>query len=263
MRDILFDAEAAAARTPETAAQENMRPVLPRRFYKQVSVEPGKGDDGGFAVLLDGRGIKTPAKSALLLPVKSAAELVAKEWEAQGERIDPATMPMTRLANTAIDGIAANTQPVLEDIVRFAANDLLFYRASHPEALVELQRDHWDRVLDWLADKHAMRFETTESITHIPQSREAIALFSQAIAKHNAPLKLACLHTMTSLTGSALLAFALAEEGLKLDEAWAAAHVDEDYNISQWGEDYEAGKRREARLAEMTAAHDLFRTLQG
>jgi len=259
MRDLLFDAEAAATRTPETAAQENMRPVLPKRFYKDVEVIGQAASE--FEILLDGRSVKTPARSRLVMPTEAAANLIAQEWRIQEERINPAMMPKTRMANTAIDGIANQTQAVLEDIVRFASNDLLFYRATHPDTLVEVQRKHWDKVLDWYQSVPGMRFEITEGITHVAQPKEAITLFSAAIAKYEAPLKLACLHTQTSLTGSALLAFALAENALSLDEAWTAAHVDEDFNISQWGEDYEAGKRRKARLAEMTAAHDLLRVL--
>ncbi len=259
MRNLIFDAEGVAARTPETAAQENMRPVLPKRFYKEVSI--GDQTAAGYSILLDGRAVKTPAKTLMTVPTIQAAELVAEEWRAQGERIDPASMPRTRLANTALDGVAAESQAVLEDIVRFASNDLLFYRATHPETLVEAQQEHWDPLLDWYGEELGARFEVVDGVMHVVQPREAVALFSRAIAKHDSPLKLACLHTMTSLTGSALIAYALAEGRLSLDEAWTAAHVDEDFNISQWGEDYEARKRRQSRLAEMTAAHDLFRVL--
>ena len=255
MRDILTGAGQGGERTPEAAAQENMRPVLPKRFYKSVTVAPGNGD---FAVLLDGKSVRTPAKAVLALPSETAANLVAAEWQAQQEHIDPATMPVTRLVNTALDGVAGNIQPVLEDIVRFASNDLLFYRASFPEMLVENQRNHWDPVLDWIAAKTGARFETVEGVMHIAQTREAITLFSSRLRAYETPLALACLHTMTTLTGSALIAYALAEGELDLDAAWAAAHVDEDYNIAQWGEDYEVAKRREQRHREMQAAHDLL-----
>ena len=258
MRDILLGAGQGSGRTPEAAAQENMRPVLPRRFYKAVTVSQ---DGEAFAVLLDGKSVRTPAKAVLALPSEAAANLVAGEWEAQQEHIDPATMPITRLVNTALDGVAGNIQPVLEDIVRFASNDLLFYRASFPEALVENQQKHWDPVLDWVAEKTGARFETVEGVMHIAQSREAVALFSAHLKAYEAPLALASLHTMTTLTGSALIAYALAEGELNLDAAWAAAHVDEDHNIAQWGEDYEAAKRRELRFLEMQAAHNLLTAL--
>lgn len=236
-----------------------MRPVLPKRFYTEVTTR--ETEEGAFGVLLDGKSVKTPAKTILVLPTGESAELVAEEWRAQETHIDPAAMPKTRLANTALDGVANQTQAVMEDVVRFASNDLLFYRASHPENLVELQREKWDPFLDWYAETIGARFETVEGIMHVSQPKEAIAAFSQVLTKHAAPLKLACVHTMTSLTGSALIAFALAENAFGLEAGWEAAHVDEDFNISQWGEDYEAAKRRETRLGEMSAAHQLFHSL--
>ena len=261
MRDLLFDTEAAAARSPEASAQKHMRPVLPKRFYKSVDVSQDPDHPSDWLILLDGKKVKTPAKSFLKLPNEASARLIAAEWDAQLEKIDPAIMPMTRLANTAIDGIASDPQAVLEDIVRFAANDLLYYRASHPERLVKSQCEVWDPILDTLASEIGARFETTEGIIHVPQPKEALALYSARLSKHNTPIQLACLHTITSLTGSALIALCLAEEYLTLDKAWTAAHVDEDHNISLWGEDFEAGKRRQSRLSEMTASHTLFRAL--
>lgn len=261
MRDMLFDAEAAAAKSPESSAQQHMRPVLPKRFYKTVDITQDPENPGNWLILLDGKKVKTPAKSFLTLPNEASARLIAAEWDAQIEKIDPSKMPMTRLANTAIDGIATDPQAVLEDMVRFASNDLLYYRSAHPEKLVNAQRELWDPILDKLAIEIGARFETTESIIHVPQPKEALAIFSARLSKHSAPLQLACLHTITSLTGSALIAFCLAEQFLTLDAAWASAHVDEDYNISLWGEDHEAGKRRLARLSEMTASHKLFQTL--
>lgn len=258
MRDLIFDAAAAAAKSPEAAAQKHMRPVLPKRFYKDVSIG---NDDDTWRILLDGRTVKTPAKSILKFPTQAAAQLGADEWSDQVDEINPAIMPITRLANTAIDGISADPQAVLEDIVRFASNDLVFYRSAHPEQLVETQRAHWDNVLDKIQQHTGARFETVDAITHITQPKESVSLFSSHLAKHNSPIVLACLHTMTTITGSALIAFCLAEDLMTLDQAWAAAHVDEDHNISLWGEDHEAGKRRQNRLVEFTAAHKLFQAL--
>jgi chaperone required for assembly of F1-ATPase len=255
MRDIFSELDSQNGKNPERAAQKAMRPQLPKRFYKSVDV---KEEEGGFAVRLDGRAVRTPAKSLLVLPTQAAAEIVAAEWAAQEKEIDPATMPATRIANTAIDGITGNEQAVLEDVLKFASGDLLFYRAGHPQELVARQQEHWDPILDWMATETGARFETGEGIMHIEQPREAIGLFGARLAKHSDALRLACLHTFTTLTGSALIALALAEMTLTLEEAWAAAHVDEDWNISLWGEDHEAAKRRELRLAEMKAAHDLF-----
>jgi chaperone required for assembly of F1-ATPase len=257
MRDMIFGVD-GAAQSPEAAAQKHMRPVLPKKFYKNVTTDR---IDDSYQILLDGRPVKTPAKSRLLLPTEAAAKLVAAEWDAQKSVINPALMHATRLANTAIDGIASEPQAVLEDLLRFASNDMLFYRASHPDTLVALQCKHWDPVLDWVAKATGARFETTGTIMHIVQPREAMALFSQRMGVYDDHYKLACLHTITSLTGSALLAYAIAERHMSPHDAWQAAHVDEDFNISKWGEDFEAGKRRKLRLAEMTSACELFRAL--
>jgi len=266
MRDLLFEADGSSKKSPEAAAQEHMRPVLPKRFYKDVTIDVDKevaeqDEHQIVRVLLDGRKLKTPAKQELALPNEAAGELVAAEWQAQETEINPAKMPITRLANTAIDGIAADPQAVLEDIVRFASNDLLCYRATHPENLVALQRESWDPILDWITENCGARFEVTEGISSITQPREAVSLFSAKLSAHASPLKLACLHTMTSLSGSGMIAFAIAEGFLDADTAWKAAHIDEDFNISQWGEDYEAGKRRENRFEELNAAVTLFKVL--
>ena len=255
MRDIFSELDGQTGKNPERAAQEAMRPQLPKRFYKSVEAV---AEEGGFGVRLDGRAVRTPAKSLLVLPTQAAAELVAAEWDAQETEIDPATMPATRIANTAIDGITGNEQAVLEDVLKFASGDLVFYRAGHPQELVARQQETWDPILDWVAQETGARFEIGEGIIHIEQPREAISLIGARLAKHSDPLRLACLHTFTTLTGSALIALALAENAMSLEQAWAAGHVDEDWNISLWGEDYEAAKRRELRLAEMKAAHDMF-----
>jgi chaperone required for assembly of F1-ATPase len=259
MREFAFDPDGTGAgKSPESAAQENMRPALPRRFYKNVEVVEC---ETGYTVELDGRPIKTPAKNRLDFPTEMAASLSGEEWRAQGESIDPATMPVNRLANTALDGVAANEQAVMEDIIRFAGTDLLCYRVAHPETLVKTQERHWDPVLDWAAEALNVQFETVCGVTHVEQDQAAIRAFSSRLASHRNPLKLACLHTMTALTGSALLALAVAEGELDADAAWQAAHVDEDFNISQWGEDYEAAQRRERRFVEMRAAAELIGSL--
>lgn len=259
MRDFLKDVEAGSAtKSPEAAAQANMRPKLIKRFYKQVTVEPF---DGRFTALLDGKSIKTPGRNAIVFPTKAAAQLFAAEWDAQTTEINPITMPITRLANTAIDGIATDPQAVLEDVVKFSTSDLLYYRADSPQDLVDLQRQHWDPILDWVTKNTGANFEIGEGMMHIPQPQESVALFSTKLSVHATPMKLACLHTFTSLSGSALIALAIAERFLDVDAAWAAAHVDEDFNISRWGEDEDAQKRQEYRYGEMKAAHALFVSL--
>lgn len=240
------------------AVREARRSPLAKRFYKTAEIVE---KEEGFSILLDGRPVRTPAKRLLALPTAEAAERVAEEWRGQGERIDPATMPTTRLANTALDGVADNMQAVLEDLLRYAANDLLCYRAGYPEGLVARQNAAWDPILDWAATTLGVHFETGEGIVHIPQPKAALDRISAHFGEHREPVKLASLHTMTTLTGSALIALALAKGFFGLDDGWRAAHVDEDWNIAQWGEDYEAAEVRAARYREMAAAYNLFRAL--
>ncbi|MBB1247498.1 ATP12 family chaperone protein [Rhizobium sp. G21] len=257
LRDIFSDlaAPVLSDEDPTRRAQIQMKRPLPKRFYKDVSVQQ---TEGGHQILLDGRPVKTPMKSALVLPTAAAAGIVAAEWRAQGEEINPAKMPATRLANTAIDGIAREIDAVAEDIVSFAGTDLVCYRAEHPERLANLQAAHWDPVLFWAADDLGARFILAAGVMHQQQPAEALDAYRRALADHRHPLALAALHTITTLTGSALLALAFAKGRLDAEAAWTAAHVDEDFNIAQWGADAEAEARRKARWVEMKTAADLF-----
>lgn len=239
--------------------KDSLRPPLPKRFYKEATVAPRPG---GFAVLLDGRGVKTPAKRDLVLPTEALADAVAAEWAAQGAHIDPDTMPLTRFSNTAIDAVADRMPEVAADIAAFAASDLLCYRASSPAGLVAAQNKHWDPVLDWARDELGARFTVGDGVVHVAQPKETIAAYEKAIAPFD-PLSLAALHVMTTLTGSALLALACARGCIGVDEAWRAAHVDEDWQIAHWGEDYEAAERRKRRRTEFEAAARLITFLGG
>ena len=261
MRDFLEDAEGAVERGevgPGKANRGRDIPTLPKRFYSSVDVDE---DDAGFAVLLDNKPVKTPGRNPLVVSTKKGAELVAAEWAAVQSEINPLLMPVTRIVNTAIDGVATEMQAVIEDIIRYAASDLLCYRADAPEGLVDLQRQHWDRVLDWIENEHAARFDLAEGVMHIEQPREAIQAFGNRLRQHADPIKMACLHTFTSLSGSALLSLALAEEFLNAEQAWKAAHVDEAWNVKQWGEDHEALERRLQRWTDFEAADRLIKAV--
>ncbi|MER8461972.1 ATP12 family chaperone protein [Mesorhizobium sp. M1409] len=263
MRDILNDLEAGKYLSdpdPVRRAQIQMKTHLPKRFYKTVSVAPV---ENGFAVHLDGKPVRTPGKALLVLPTEAAAALVADEFAAQGETIDPVTMPVMRLVNTAIDGVASDPQAVLEDILRFASSDLLCYRADVPQGLVERQNEHWDPVLDWARGTLGARFNLAEGIIHVEQPRETIAVLGSHLAQRAEPLRLAAIHVMTSLTGSALLALAVDFGALDAEGAWAAGHVDEDWQIEHWGQDAEAVARRSARKRDMMAAAGLLEALKG
>ncbi len=253
MRDLLNDlSEGLSHPDPIRRAQIQMQKPLPKRFYKDVTVE--ELDDGAFTIRLDGKTLRTPAKHALSVPTKALAVLMRDEWDLQAEVIDPATMPVSRHINTAIDGIANDPQAVFEDILRFSSTDLLCYRAGEPEALVERQSEQWDQVIDWAANTLGARFILIEGVMHQEQPRDAVAAFAVTLRKYDTPIELAALHTMTTLTGSALLALALAEGEKSLEEVWALAHLDEDWTAEQWGEDEEAQQRRAVRFIDMRAA---------
>lgn len=261
MRDMMKDIENGTYLSdpdPTRRAQIQMRTPLPKRFYKQAGVaEEGEG----FAVQLDGKPVRTPGRNLLALPTQAAARLVADEFEAQGETIDPVTMPALRLVNTAIDGVASDPQAVLEDIVRFASSDMLCYRADGPQGLIERQNAHWDPVLDWAQTAVGARLNLAEGVMHIEQPRESIAVLGAWLARRNDPFRLAALHVMTSLTGSALLALAVEAGELDADAAWLAAHVDEDWQIEHWGQDAEAVARRSQRHRDFSAAANLLQVL--
>lgn len=252
MRDILGDlSEAMSDPDPVRRAQIQMKRPLPKRFYKQAAAG---AVEGGYGILLDGRPVRTPAKNLLAVPALPIAQRLAAEWEAQGEEIDPARMPVTRLVNTAVDGVAANLDAVFDEILRFAGTDLLCYRADAPEGLVARQREGWDPIVRWAADARGARFILVEGVMHQEQPAQAIAAFSAALDAWREPLALACLHTVTTLTGSAMVALALAEGMVDAERAWTLAHIDEDWQIEHWGTDDEAFRRRALRHEEMNVA---------
>lgn len=223
-----------------------MRRDLPKRFYTAAELGPV---EGGYQVLLDGRAVKTPAKKSLLLPNEAIASAVRDEWAAQGERIDPGTMPATRLANTVVDAVALNPGPVLNEVPRYAETDLLFYRAGHPDSLVERERERWDPIVAWASDLLGVRFVLTEGVMHVDQPPEALKAFAERVSPVTDPWVVAGLQQATSISGSGLLALALHEGRLDAEEAWALSRLDEDWNVERWGEDEDAqlvAKRRKA-----------------
>lgn len=250
-----------AQTVPSPPAEEDLGGGEPRRFWNTPTPSPqGGGEHTAFRLLLDGKPVRTPAKNELLLPTRALADAVAAEWEAQGERIDPATMPLTRLTNSIIDGVIARQAEVRAEIVKYAGSDLLCYRAEGPEELIRRQAKVWDPVLAWVRERHGAALTIVDGIMPAPQPAAASQAIARAIEPHG-PFELAAIHVMTTLMGSALLALAHAHGHLSAGAAWAAAHVDEDWQISQWGEDAEAKARRDRRWAEMQAASRLLSLL--
>lgn len=252
------DENSKAETGPKVPGKEALRPPLPKRFYKDVTVTAGA--DGSHEVRLDGRSVKTPKKRPLAFPTPALAEAIAAEWRSQGAEIDPATMPMTRIANTAIDAVTDALPEVAADIVAFAGSDLLCYRAEGPEALQQRQAAAWAPVLAWAREALGARFLLAEGVMPVTQPEAALAGVGRAVATLDA-FAISALHVMTTLTGSALLALAHARGFLSADAAWAAAHVDEDYQIELWGPDAEAEARRAYRKSEFEAASRLYALL--
>jgi chaperone required for assembly of F1-ATPase len=233
---------------PKGAAR---KAALPKRFYEKVALKDE--GEGRASLLLDGKPVRTPGKAALALPSRALAEAIADEWRAQDERIDPSTMPLTRLANSAIDGVKGREAAVIDDIACHAGSDLLCYRAEGPKALVEAQSAHWDKVLDWARMELKAPLLLAQGVVHVAQPEASLTRIRGAMEDLD-PFSLAALHVMTALSGSALLALAVLKSRLSPEEVWKAAHVDEDFQISQWGEDTEAATRRENRWRDFAAA---------
>jgi chaperone required for assembly of F1-ATPase len=234
---------------PRGVISDSLAKPLPRRFYKEASVS----GSAPFQILLDGRAVKTPKKRALAVSTKALAEAIADEWRAQQEFVDPARMPLTRFANTAIDAVSETLAAVAADIVAYAGSDLVCYRAETPEELVALQSRDWNPIVAWADTSLHAAFRVVPGVVHVPQSAAALDAVAGALTPHDA-FRLTGLHVLTTLTGSALLPLALEQQALSADAAWAAAHVDEDYQVSIWGEDAEAAARRRGRRAEFDAA---------
>ncbi len=259
MRELFDLPEGLSHPDPTRRAQIQMKKPLPKRFYEEAAVA---SSEAAHAIHLDGRPVRTPAKRALVVPTKALAEIICGEWQAQGEVIDPSTMPVTRLVNTAIDGVADDQEAVFHDILKFSGSDMLCYRADTPAELVRRQSERWDPILDWAANAHGARFILIEGIMPQDQPREAIEALGQALRCYDTPLELAALHTVTTLTGSALLTIAYADGFIDADEAWSLAHLDEDWTNEHWGTDLEAQARRDKRLLELQAAVAVFSALR-
>lgn len=246
-----------AAYDPVASARLAMKPRYPKKFFKEATA--GESDDG-WRLLLDGRPAKTPGRNPLAFPSKALASAVAAEWDGLGEFIEPLRMPITRIANAIIDGVVPDPAPVAAEIVRYASSDLLCYRADGPRTLVQRQTAAWDPVLAWARDELGARLILSEGVMFVTQPQTALDAIAAALPAADG-WRIGATHVVTTLTGSALLALALLHRRLETEEVWAAAHVDEDFQVSQWGEDAEAAERRAARRREFDAAATVLATV--
>lgn len=221
-----------------------------KRFYQEACAV---ALDGDFAVELDGKAMLTPAKRALRVPTRALAEAVAAEWQAQGDTINPITLPLTRMVSTAIDRVAPRRQDVIAEIAKYAATDLLCYRATEPTELVERQARTWQPLLDWLNERHDAALAIAHGVTPVPQAPAALAAIERAIAAYD-EMALVALHLATTGCGSVVLGLALLAGRITPDEAFAAAELDESYQIERWGEDAEQTQRRAALKEDIALA---------
>ena len=249
MKEIVDAIGNDAVKDPMKVASGAAR--FPKRFYKTAEAVEA---DGCWELRLDNRPVRTPGRAVVGVPNETLAKAIAAEWDAQKERIDPTTMPLTRIVNSAIDGVANDMDAVRADIAAFAGSDLLCYRAEGPDALIERQRVMWDPVLDRFDSDLGAHFVLAEGVMPTAQPASAIFAIENTLEAETDPVRLAALHVTTTITGSALLALALARGWLSRDEAWSAAHVDEDWNRELWGTDEEAERRRSFQYEDMKAA---------
>ena len=255
MREIFEEIFDNQPLDPMEAARRNVRPNLRKRFYTEASA--GAPGEGGVPVLLDGRPVRTPARRLLAAPTPGLAAALAAEWNAQEDVIDPARMPLTRLANAVIDAVGDRPGPVADEIAKYLGSDLVFYRAEGPEGLVARQSEVWDPVLAFARDDLGARFVQVAGVMFAPQPPHAVAA-----ARAHIPAdawRLGAVSSITTLTGSALLALALARKAMAADAAWDAAHLDEDWQMAQWGRDTLALARRAFRRTDFDAAATVLR----
>jgi len=221
-----------------------------KRFWKAVTVEP---EDEGFAIRLDGRPVKTPARAALVVPTEALAQAIAEEWRAVGETIDPRAMPLTGLANAAIDRVAPERQAFADGLARYAEADLACYRADGPRALVGRQEQHWDSLLGWARRRFDVDFATTCGLMHVAQPPATVERLAHALAALDA-FRLAGLSPLVTIGGSLVAALAVLEQALTPEQGWDAVSIDERWQIEQWGADAEAEAAIENRQREFLAA---------
>ncbi len=228
-----------------------------KRFYKNAAAS---AVDGGFEILLDGRGVKTPAREGLVVPSERLGQAIAEEWNGQGDTISPRTMPLTGLANAAIDRVAPDPDAFARNLAAYGESDLLCYRAEQPRALVARQAELWDPLLAWARRRFDVDFEVVSGLMHRPQPATTVAQLARAVEARST-LELAALSPLVTVSGSLIIALALAEGAVGFEDAWAAASLDEIWQLEQWGADAEAEKALDARRADFDAGWRFLQLL--
>jgi chaperone required for assembly of F1-ATPase len=229
-----------------------------KRFYQKA--EPAKRA-GGHAVTLDGKPIKTPGKRDLLVPSEALAAAIAEEWNVQEIEVRAATMPLTRLATTAVDRVATQRDTIIRQAANYATTDLVCYRATHPPALTARQQAVWQPLIDWAVLRYDAPLVVTSGVIPKGQSAESLRAFAAAVAEHD-DFALTALQVATAACGSLIIALALIEGQLDAEAAFAASQLDESFQIEVWGEDAEQTERRRALAADIQAAARVMSLLR-
>lgn len=230
-----------------------------RRFYRAADVAAATD---GFAVVLDGRPVRTPAGRQLAVPVRALADALAEEWQSQGETLEPTAMPLTQLASTAIDRVGPNREAIVEELLRYATSDLLCYRAEQPRELVERQNRVWQPLLDWATSAFDVRLAVTAGVIPVSQPEAAVAALRRSLGAFD-DWRLTALQAATAATGSLILALSMAHGRLSAADAFAASQLDELYQAELWGDDAEAEQRRARLRDDVDAAGRFFAYLAG
>lgn len=226
----------------------------PKRFWTESAVV---AVDDGYTVELDGRRVKTPAKAALVMPTRTMAEAVAREWDAQEKEVDPATMPFTRSANAAIDKVRHQHAEVADMLADYGDSDLLCYRATYPQELAARQSEQWDPALDWAAETLGARLQVVAGVVHQPQPVDAVNRLRDMVHALD-PFRLAAFHDLVSLSGSLILGFAAARNWRTAEEIWSISQLDEIWQAEQWGDDEDAAQVAATKKAAFLHAKNFY-----
>lgn len=225
-----------------------------KRFWTDATVADA---DGGYQVMLDGRQLRTPAKSLLLLPTPALAEAIAVEWRTQEDEIDPGTMPLTRTANSAVDKVALQFDAVAEIVAEYGQSDLICYRAKTPEELIAQQAAAWDPLIRWAAKEYQAPLTPTAGVMHVAQPATSVENLRAVVFAQDA-FSLAALHDLVAISGSLVIGLAAIQGASGIEDLWAASRVDEDWQISQWGEDDEATQVSATKKQAFSTALQFF-----
>ncbi|MEP2784789.1 MAG: ATP12 family protein [Pseudoruegeria sp.] len=225
-----------------------------KKFWTETRVET---TDGGFEVLLDGRKLRTPGKTPLVVPSKDLAQAIAAEWDAQEEKIDPATMPFTRSANSAIDKVATQFNEVAALLAAYGDTDLLCYRAENPQELTQRQSEGWDPLLEWISDAFGVRLRTGQGVMYFEQNDEALSVLRAKVYEFT-PFELTAFHDLVGLSGSLVLGLAATNNAISPEQLWDLSRIDETWQEEQWGKDEEASALVATKRAAFLHAFHFF-----